>query len=1496
MAPICRRAVLWLPVLLFFALKPAALPAATVVPSDVQEPGTQPGEAGNLESPDKCSNCHSGYARAVEPGFNWRGSMMANAGRDPIFWATVAVAEQAFDGSGDLCIRCHSTTGWNGGRSTPTDGSALTADDSSGVTCDTCHRMTNPDNTEHLGAMVEPFVANDGTEGYYGSGMISIWPGSDKLGPYDETAARHQFIPSNFHRSVDFCGSCHDVSNPVVGDLAPGNGTQLNADPVVADGTPGSEVGGKAAFNNPPYKYGVVERTFSEFKSSAFADLRVGDYSLLPEDLQRGALQSAYDAALAAGTGGDYEDGTPRFFSCQSCHMAPVTGVGCNKNGAPVRKDLPHHDMTGGNYWVGEMIKYQDSRGLLRLGGGLTGLQTDALDAAAIRARGQLSGAAALEVGGNALKVVNLTGHKLISGYPEGRRMWLNVRWYGGDGTLLREDGEYGPIGVTAEDPAGGPSVEVESLVNLEDPHTKIYEAHYGMTKEWADQLLGLGSGADLPLSYSRDTGLVDFTLGDLAALPAGSSHETFHFVLNNVVLKDNRIPPYGFDYEKARLRNALPEPADQYGYPSGTGTYDYYDELILSPPTGALSAEIRLMYQGTSWEYVQFLWKANDGANAFLGSEGVNLLEAWLNTGMASPAVMAGTMWYSSVPGTSAQASDGAFADRIAVSWSEVAGAEEYRVYRSDSSEGTYSLAAPVLAGTSSWEDSPLGCGEEWYYRVGVLIGTDEVLSLPDRGSTQDCPPTSLTVCAEGCDFTVVQEAIAASRDGDTVTVSAGTYSENLDFLGRAVTVQSESGPESTILDGGGSGSVVKFVSGEGRSSVLEGFTLTNGGGTSVDVSTGDDPGTCGGGIYSVQSSPTISDCVVHGNTAADRGGGLYLYTSSPLVLRTEIRGNEAAEGGGLYARISSPTFVNCVVSGNRAVSDGGGVYFDSSDGPSLTACTVAGNFSEGRGGGVRASYSSPLIVNSILWGNEALLGGAQLWQDGYVIADVDFSDVQGGYVSSQGIPLPGTGNVDGDPLFVLLPAASAAPTALGDFHLSGGSPCLDTGTDDGAAYLTLPADDLDGDPRPLRGGTDMGCDEWEGPVAVVEASPPGPEPLTCGQVVGFDSAGSSAGRPDLNIAAWEWDFDYDGAVFDVDGTGETATHSYGRAGTYTAALRVTDDDVPSNTDIAIAEVSVGNVAPVLSGVSTDLVVDENGLASLSGAIEDACALDTFTLDVGWGDGSPVETFTYAAGTNAFSESHRYLDDDPSGTISDSYTVSLVLRDDALESDSAVTSVAVRNVPPSLAAVSVTSAVDENALAVLAGTITDPSGLDTFTLEVDWGDGSAVETFTYAAGTTAFSESHRYLDDDPSGTASDSYGVDVTLRDDDLGQAVATAAVTVQNVTPQLTGVSASFLGAGGGEAVLTGAIADPSGLDTFTLDVDWGDGSPVETFAYAAGTTAFSEYHLYLSSDPDGFLVGLTVTDDDTGTDFATVTVVTIEYFPWEIFIPAMIEHSVP
>lgn len=693
--------------------------AATIVPNEIQQPGTQPREVGNLESPDKCDNCHGGYNKAVEPAFNWRGSMMANAGRDPLFWATLAVAEQHFDGAGDLCIRCHSTGGWYGGRSIPTDGSGLAASDADGVDCDTCHKMTNPNNSEHIGVMFPPYIANDGktpTTGYYGSGMLSLWGGNAKLGPYTDAVARHQSMPSKFHRSSDFCGSCHDVSNPAIGDLAHNNGKQPTGDPVIASGTIGSSVTTKAAFNNLPFQYGIVERTFSEFKSGLLSNTLVKNYSTLPSELQAGAIKSAFESAK-----GDYVDGTPRHFSCQTCHMRAVTGQGCNKAGAPIRTDLPLHDMTGGSHWVPDAIIYQNSKGTLRLGGGLTLSQIEALQAGKARAIQQLKTAASLSVSGNNLRVVNLTGHKLITGYPEGRRMWLNIKWYDASNNLLREDGKYGWLTVNIP---GVPS-QVKTILNLNDPNTKIYEAHHAMTQEWANQLLSLGYPANLPLSFDRETGAINKTLGQLAAQSPGTYHDTFHFVLNNLVSKDNRIPPYGMSYNEARKRNALPTPASQYGNPGEGGTYNHWDSITLNPPTGAVYATINLVYQQTSWEYVQFLYLANNRSIPFLANEGVNLLDAWLNTGMAEPVVMASTTWGATppppciTPGTPQNLTATAGRRAVTLNWSAVSPlpTTAYRIYYDQA--GKLLFRANVSATTLSYVDSGLSRNTRYCYRV---------------------------------------------------------------------------------------------------------------------------------------------------------------------------------------------------------------------------------------------------------------------------------------------------------------------------------------------------------------------------------------------------------------------------------------------------------------------------------------------------------------------------------------------------------------------------------------------------------------------------------------------------------------------------------------------------------------------------------------------------------------------------------------------------------
>ena len=626
--------------------------AADTVPTDVRMPGSQPEDSiGDLKS-NRCGNCHAGYDPLAEPMTTWAGSMMGHAGRDPIFWATMAIVEQDFDGAGDLCIRCHMPGGWLAGRSTPTDGTALTETDAeASVECDLCHRLTNPDDSEHIGVQNDGFIARSGdpAEAHYGSAQYVIYNGNEKLGPFGNAEAKHSWLKSQFHRDARLCGTCHDVSNPVVGDLAPNNGAQTPLAPGTFSGVPGTPVTGKAAFNNPPYKYGVVERTFSEHQASWFSTVPDPDnparpqtfaelYNELPLDLRQGAIQIAYTAATAGGNNGDYADGDPRSFSCQTCHMRPANGAqGCNKN-PQHRPDMPTHDLTGGNYWTPQAIQYMDGAGTLRIGSGLSPDTVNAMNAGILRVQDNLHNAASLAINGNTLTLVNLTGHKLISGYPEGRRMWLNIKWYDGDDTLLREDGEYGTIGVTVN------GVQVRSLIDLNDPNTKVYEAHGAITQDWAAKLLSVfPEKATLPVAYDRNTGAVAATLADVRD---NGDHESFHFALNNRVVKDNRIPPYGLRYDDALERNILPVPADQYGNPGPGGVYNYKDVLTLNPPANAAYADINLLYQPTSWEYIQFLYLANTGANASLGQEGTNILDAWLNTGMAEPYAMEQVFW----------------------------------------------------------------------------------------------------------------------------------------------------------------------------------------------------------------------------------------------------------------------------------------------------------------------------------------------------------------------------------------------------------------------------------------------------------------------------------------------------------------------------------------------------------------------------------------------------------------------------------------------------------------------------------------------------------------------------------------------------------------------------------------------------------------------------------------------------------------------------------
>ncbi|MDC0991965.1 dockerin type I domain-containing protein [bacterium] len=235
--------------------------------------------------------------------------------------------------------------------------------------------------------------------------------------------------------------------------------------------------------------------------------------------------------------------------------------------------------------------------------------------------------------------------------------------------------------------------------------------------------------------------------------------------------------------------------------------------------------------------------------------------------------------------------------------------------------------------------------------------------------------------------DYPTIQQAIDSSFDGDTILVSPGVYSENINLGGRELEVRSTDGAGATIVNPV-SGRCLTAVGQKGAGAVLEGFTLTGG------------SAQYGGGVYLVESSPTLIGCVITGNTTATGsssydGGGVYVANASPRFVNCEITLNTAySDGGGIYSTGSSLDLEGCLISGNTAGSYGGGLQVGGS--AVLTSCEVSGNSSSSSGGGIRSG--SLTLTDTVVSGNVTSFDGGGIYEASVSISGGSISGNEAG------------------------------------------------------------------------------------------------------------------------------------------------------------------------------------------------------------------------------------------------------------------------------------------------------------------------------------------------------------------------------------------------------------------------------------------------------------------------------------------------------------------
>jgi hypothetical protein len=298
--------------------------------------------------------------------------------------------------------------------------------------------------------------------------------------------------------------------------------------------------------------------------------------------------------------------------------------------------------------------------------------------------------------------------------------------------------------------------------------------------------------------------------------------------------------------------------------------------------------------------------------------------------------------------------------------------------------------------------------------------------------------------------EYPTIQAAIDDANGGDTILVAPGTYTgpgnRDIDLHGKAITIASEGGPKTCVIDCNGTeiephrGFILRAGKGiasipspawsairdaAGDNAVVDGFTIMNG---NVPQS--------GGGVYAEYG--TIRNCILMRNTARDGGG---IFVSNGVVVNCLIVYNVAGGGGGVSADRGDPIFLNCTIAANR----GGGVVLGLS--------------------GTATMENSIIVANRTLSGDQIEGGPGTVLEAGMTLK------VSNCCIQPSVSPLSWVSGQARNQ-FVLWSDPRFVDVNNGDFRLQPDSPCVDKGTS--TTSVELPDKDIAGSPRVSDGDRD--------------------------------------------------------------------------------------------------------------------------------------------------------------------------------------------------------------------------------------------------------------------------------------------------------------------------------------------------------------------------------------------------------------------------------------